>query len=185
MNGVCQGSGTCNATSCPNGCCQGSTCLGFAQQTNLLCGKSGAACVSCGSYACSNGACGDNWKVGVVSCVAANKASGDWDPFGFTGKLPDPMVLVTVKASNVSGQTKFVDDNLTPTFNQDVLTDSTTNLTNPAGILAEIRDDDSPLGFEVMGDCFTALTAADLAAGTKTISGCTAQAVSVTLRFSK
>jgi len=135
--------------------------------------------------ACMNGACADNWKLGVVSCVGANKPSGDWDPIGTTGKLPDPMVYVNVKVSNVNGETKFIDDTLTPTFNQDILTDSVTNLTNPAGILAEIRDDDGLLGFEVMGQCTATLTLADLQAGTKTITTCTAQAVSVTLRFTK
>jgi len=47
----CNGSGACvcNAASCPNGCCNGNTCVPYASETNALCGTGGAACAACAS----------------------------------------------------------------------------------------------------------------------------------------
>jgi hypothetical protein len=41
------GAAACNATSCPDGCCNGATCKAYASETNSLCGKGGAACAAC------------------------------------------------------------------------------------------------------------------------------------------
>lgn len=42
--GVCVATSTCNATTCPTGCCSGDTCL---QPTTTTCGLGGRACSSC------------------------------------------------------------------------------------------------------------------------------------------
>jgi hypothetical protein len=59
----CVGVGTaatcqCNATSCPNGCCSGATCVGFSSQTDSNCGDNGAACADCPyNRTCDSGVC--------------------------------------------------------------------------------------------------------------------------------
>jgi hypothetical protein len=57
--GVCVVTSTCNATSCPNGCCDGTTCR---PPTEATCGLGGATCASCVSRltdrCLANGSCG-------------------------------------------------------------------------------------------------------------------------------
>jgi hypothetical protein len=54
VGGAC----VCDATSCPNGCCAGATCVPFAAQQTGMCGTNGAVCVACQSpQVCTNGAC--------------------------------------------------------------------------------------------------------------------------------
>jgi hypothetical protein len=50
----------CNADSCPNGCCEGTTCVEFSMQSGTQCGAAGTACQSCptGQSCGSTGACG-------------------------------------------------------------------------------------------------------------------------------
>ena len=43
------GTVVCDATSCPNGCCSGSTCVPYASEWNSSCGTGGAACAACAS----------------------------------------------------------------------------------------------------------------------------------------
>lgn len=65
-NGVCDtttGTCTCDAQTCPNGCCNGGPsgpCLPYASQGTGTCGTGGASCQSCsGGLQCSSaGACG-------------------------------------------------------------------------------------------------------------------------------
>jgi hypothetical protein len=65
VNGNC----VCDATSCPNGCCDGATCVRFAQQSNERCGAGGAACAACtGNDTCGGGNPG---TPGVCGCTAA------------------------------------------------------------------------------------------------------------------
>jgi hypothetical protein len=62
---TCNGSGvctpptpSCDATSCSGGCCDGTTCLPYASQTDGQCGTSGAACAACASGKdCVSGSC--------------------------------------------------------------------------------------------------------------------------------
>ena len=59
----CVGSGTtatcqCTSTSCPNGCCSGTTCVAFASQNDSSCGDNGVSCAACpNNRNCSGGAC--------------------------------------------------------------------------------------------------------------------------------
>ncbi len=69
--GVCTSGGTCDATSCPNGCCAGGVCVPFAQQNTNSCGNAGAACGTCASnQTCQLGACA------AQACNNANCPSG-------------------------------------------------------------------------------------------------------------
>ncbi len=55
--GVCQSS-SCNATTCPDGCCANGQCIRFGSQTSSQCGSNGNACIQCASgNVCSNGSC--------------------------------------------------------------------------------------------------------------------------------
>jgi hypothetical protein len=48
--------GDCFPTNCPNGCCQGTTCV--TATSDAQCGANGSACVACqGKKHCKNGVC--------------------------------------------------------------------------------------------------------------------------------
>lgn len=48
----------CDANSCPNGCCNGNTCVAYSAQSTTECGTAGAACAPCGGgQTCSSGVC--------------------------------------------------------------------------------------------------------------------------------
>jgi hypothetical protein len=40
---------SCDAASCPNGCCSGARCVPYASETNAACGAAGAVCAACPS----------------------------------------------------------------------------------------------------------------------------------------
>ncbi len=64
-NGQC----VCDATSCPNGCCSGNTCVLYASQSpTTQCGTGGAQCAPCGS--------GDTCTSGVCSCGSGGTCAG-------------------------------------------------------------------------------------------------------------
>jgi hypothetical protein len=70
-NGQC----VCNASSCPNGCCSGTTCIAYASESNGSCGAMGAACTACGSnQACdtANGECVCNATTCAHGCCNGN-----------------------------------------------------------------------------------------------------------------
>ena len=53
---------TCNSTNCATGCCSGSTCVAFANQSTSACGTQGNACLACsggGGFECKSGSCSD------------------------------------------------------------------------------------------------------------------------------
>jgi hypothetical protein len=47
VGGVCTPAAVCNAQTCPNGCCAGTTCVAYASQGSGQCGAGGAACAAC------------------------------------------------------------------------------------------------------------------------------------------
>jgi hypothetical protein len=56
----CQdGQCVCDDQSCPDGCCDGATCVAVDQQSAQQCGTGGAACQGCGDDACCAGGCVD------------------------------------------------------------------------------------------------------------------------------
>jgi hypothetical protein len=78
QNGFC----VCTPASCPDGCCEGSTCEGG--NTNAACGTAGAVCVTCpsgtqcqnGSCVCGPGACSGCCQNNVCQPGNANQACG-------------------------------------------------------------------------------------------------------------
>lgn len=59
LNGKC-GYPACNPDTCPNGCCDGYTCIPYADQDDTRCGSGGRGCNACADTAtCVNGTCVD------------------------------------------------------------------------------------------------------------------------------
>src|SRR5581483_7307846 len=77
-----QGQCVCDATSCPNGCCDGANCVPFADQTNQRCGTGGAACAAC----TGSDTCGGGGTPGVCGCTpdCAGKQCGEPNGCGGT-----------------------------------------------------------------------------------------------------
>jgi hypothetical protein len=69
VNGKCARSApVCDATTCPQGCCNGTTCVPYASQTDGACGTAGAACGACKvGEACESGVC-------AASCIEEGAA---------------------------------------------------------------------------------------------------------------
>jgi hypothetical protein len=91
--GACMGSGTCNATNCLDGCCDGNTCVPRSQFTNARCGVgvSGGACTTCqGVSTCDldAGVCVGNMGTGG----GFGGGAGGGIP-GLDGGLPDLCTL--------------------------------------------------------------------------------------------
>jgi hypothetical protein len=65
VNGKCARSApVCDATTCPQGCCNGTTCVPYANQDAGTCGTGGAACLPClQGDSCLDGVC-------AASCIA-------------------------------------------------------------------------------------------------------------------
>ncbi|MGI9255141.1 MAG: hypothetical protein ACR2J8_15470 [Thermomicrobiales bacterium] len=59
-SGVC--SYVCNSATCPDGCCNGNSCVELADTSDAQCGTSGTACEDCTSYnySCIGGSCVDS-----------------------------------------------------------------------------------------------------------------------------
>jgi hypothetical protein len=92
--GACMGSGTCNATNCLDGCCDGNTCVPRSQFTKARCGVgvSGGACTTCqGVSTCDldAGVCVGNMGTGG----GFGGGAGGGIP-GFDGGLPDLCTLL-------------------------------------------------------------------------------------------
>ncbi|MEW5742524.1 MAG: choice-of-anchor D domain-containing protein, partial [Myxococcota bacterium] len=68
--GQCTSTGTCNASTCPMGCCSGNLCVPWASQSAASCGTSGAACTMCASgNSCVNGVCTTGSACDFFSCT--------------------------------------------------------------------------------------------------------------------
>jgi hypothetical protein len=86
VNGKCARSApACDATTCPQGCCNGTTCVPYASQTDGACGTAGAACGACKvGEACESGVCaascieeGAACTVGQTTCCVGGCSSLD------------------------------------------------------------------------------------------------------------
>lgn len=68
--GQCVSMGTCNGTTCPNGCCSGNLCVPYASQSAATCGTGGAVCGACpAGNACVSGVCGTGTACDFFSCA--------------------------------------------------------------------------------------------------------------------
>jgi len=185
--GQCVGP-ACDGATCAQGCCAPQGCVLFAQQDNGTCGTGGAPCGPCGAgVSCTNGQCVSTWKVRVISAQVMDKPASDpWDPGSYvSGPLPDPFVVVQVKSSGKTGQTKYIDDTLNPMFNEEVLTETEQALAG--GVTCFVKEDDG-FGFlsEPMGQCtLPGLSPGQLQAGQITVAPCTNYVTQVVLGFSK
>jgi hypothetical protein len=75
-NGQCVNLPTCTTSNCSTGCCNGTTCVQQAQQSNSQCGNGGNACNPCiGSSVCAGGACQPPATLGGTCTTNANCAS--------------------------------------------------------------------------------------------------------------
>jgi hypothetical protein len=83
------GACVCDATSCPNGCCNGDTCVKFADQTDQQCGTNGTACSACTGH----DTCGGGGTQGVCGCTrqCAGRCNGEPDNCGGTCGCPECM----------------------------------------------------------------------------------------------
>ena len=69
-NGQPPQNGTCpsTCTNCASGCCQGSTCISYALQSNTTCGRGGVTCAPCPSgQSCVSGQCCSSGQVCTYS----------------------------------------------------------------------------------------------------------------------
>src|SRR6185503_3134876 len=112
---------TCNAMTCPGGCCMGTTCV--TNQTDQRCGTAGAACAPCGAcFQCSNaGTCTvDNAARWDLICASATLAgTKSWDPATPETPLPDPYCRLAVD-SVLRGTTNTKNETLMPVWNQSI-----------------------------------------------------------------
>jgi hypothetical protein len=165
--------GGCNAVTCPNGCCNGTTCV--TNRTNQRCGTAGIACAPCAACTqCSAaGACAltpaSRWDVVCSSAsIAPTMANGGpWD--NGMGGLPDPFCQFTLNGI-AQVATATITNTLTPVWDETI---SPGNLNVTANFLTSQRwgigvvDDDGGMQVDTP-ICAVApdLTAADFTAGT-------------------
>jgi hypothetical protein len=170
---ACSADGDCCGGSCTGGMCGEApstcarTCGGCCDSADRCqagtdaasCGEGGARCAPCGSHhTCtasgSGGAChvdpASRWGILITSGTipATNSGGGSWDPLN---GLPDPYVTVVVDTSN--GSTSRRDDNLSPVWNETVLSGLSASdiLTHNAEF--ELFDYDFPIGDDTIGFC--------------------------------
>ncbi len=131
------GSGGCDATSCPNGCCSDGDCY----MESFACGKNGGDCSDCGGTTCEAGACTtkldtDNIFQIIVSSikVQATTASGsNWDYLVDTA--PDPYVCFTYTDTTVTPSVDYKGCTSPPCQDQTTCTlNATTGLIQSSGM---------------------------------------------------
>ncbi len=91
----------CDATSCPNGCCNGKICVPYASETSASCGAAGAACAACATnVACNTGLC---LGCGSFVKLTAGGAGSTTERFGSAVSLNAGNLFVAAhgEASNV------------------------------------------------------------------------------------
>jgi hypothetical protein len=105
VTGSCAAPGTCNAATCPDGCCGTSGCVTATSWSQ--CGHGGEACGTCafgGSVCEADGTCKDNLvdpneyfylSIRWVEVAPQTPSGGDWDPWLIGHTAPDPMVCLS------------------------------------------------------------------------------------------
>jgi len=165
---ACSDFGVCQDTACEAscaGCCSGTTCLGG--DSGSACGEAGSSCLDCGTgFGCADT---DIGSIDVRFCVPEDASTFDvfaisavvplldstgeaWD---LSGGQPDPYVELTatdtVTSMETTGSSANVNDTLTPTWNEQILTSIRADSLD-AGVDVTVWDDDFP-GDDEMGSC--------------------------------
>lgn len=174
---------TCDATSCPLGCCQGGGCK--MGTTESACGQGGAPCASCMAWEiCGNGTCKlstmSKWQVTLVSATV-NKAK-TWDSWAIGSyRNPDLYAGLSLASPSCSSSGVF---KCTPTKANTHSASWNHSLGTMLGLLLKspclmVADEDSttsgapcPTGFEAIGVCAPTITPADLVQGGVKIYSC-------------
>jgi len=169
---------TCNAVTCPTGCCDGARCV--TTPTTQQCGLAGAACQACAACqrCSSSGACEldpqSRWQMFAVSATLAPLYSdgspwdGPRDLYG--GALPDPLVRFEMPVGTAVGYTDTIVDTLAPMWNQAVI--PAASAVRASDLLAGgtswsllVGDEDADNYADVMCEIPGPLVPADFAAG--------------------
>ena len=176
---------TCGPANCPNGCCNGNTCV--TNRTNTNCGAAGAICAPCAAcFQCSNaGACAviptSLWTINCVSAtIALTKPSGLlWDgvTIGTPGSTaPDPFCTFTLNGVD-QATTAIEMDTFAPMWDESITPTAGNVRITPNFLVAQqgnwsvfVGDDDGGNGAngrsENVCEVFPTLTAASFTAGT-------------------
>jgi hypothetical protein len=123
------------------------------------------------------------WEVSVLSALVSDRPGG-WDPDLLGEEAPDPYVVVNV--GGIVGETAFVGDTYSPSFDERVLTASASDLVGRE-LACEVGDYDGLFGWpsDLIGQCRMSepITLATLKRGRLTLTHCTGYAQQVTIRF--
>lgn len=163
INGACVVE-TCNSLTCRDGCCSAGGCQ--VPPSNLACGINGSPCDSCGvDQMCENGRCINALARSYrVILVGANLPAGI--DCGWLDEC-DPFAVVTFAArADEQITTGPVEDNLSPTWNKELISATPGELTSGA-IKIELLDDDA-LVDQSLGTCQPLVTREELIAGSAT-----------------
>lgn len=167
IQGSCQRtSTTCSSATCSGCCSTEGVCLGPATFTSTACGWGGGACEDCtkNNQVCEGGYCvapAGTFMLRVIRAIvdATDSSGGAWDtlvPSAYA--YPDPFVgAILLGDYIVDGYTSVIDDTVFPSWNEDLVRYTASELIN--GTTLRVFDSDSGIQLgERMGDCIFQLT---------------------------
>ncbi|MCA9666168.1 MAG: hypothetical protein KC503_11295 [Myxococcales bacterium] len=168
--GTCNDAVQCSASGC-SGCCKEGQCLSGSNKTG--CGSNGNVCSICGAHQqCVLGSCEANptstWDVSVASVTLDSSVS--WDSFLQGDPAPDVYVKLTI--GGVTKQTKTINNNYTPMFNEYLMTVKASDLTSANAVKYEIYDEDVFIGDDKIAECSDRIFQFELEAGKAHIPLC-------------
>ena len=183
LAGVCQAKKpTCNATTCPDGCCDSVSGNCIKPPTAAACGMAGSACKVCDAQKeeCKAGACQakgpTSYGVFVVSAEVKNSDCGWQDNC-------DVYVEVTL-GGGAPVKTGSIDNSEAPKWDFKVF-DATDKELLTTKLTVVVKDDDGLLNKDdLLGECELTVTQKELDAGTL-VSDCTEKVKNLTFSFKK
>lgn len=183
VNNICSPlTPTCNATTCPTGCCTSAgSCIN--PPTDSACGMNGSTCKACESDELCNalGKCELNDPLYSFYIKSAQLDHGDCGYIsGFTDNC-DPYYTLAIKGETPV-ESNHGEDTDVPTWSGPSLTAPQSAILEK-GLQIKIMDDDSPLNPDTIGNCDLPITQKDLDQG-ELITDC-GNAKDVTIVFKK